>query len=39
MNMPDLPLTLSTLLSVAAILPALGLLKGIGIDATCENFA
>ena len=29
MNMPDLPLTLSTLLSVAAILPALGLLKGI----------
>ena len=29
MNLPDLPITLSAVLSVAAILPALGLLKGI----------
>ena len=29
MNMPDLPLTISAVLSTMAILPALGLLKGI----------
>ena len=29
MNMPDLPLTISAILSTMAILPALGLLKGI----------